>query len=268
MAFIDTIFTWLKDNLLALIITAVVIVVIIVINKVVSRQLNKLVRVQKLEKDAARNIKRLVKIFLFLILLIAIFSLFAEALSLVVTMFTLVGGTILGFAAINTIGNAIAGIILMTSKPIRVGDRIMYNGSYCDVEAVDFMYTKLKMLDNTMMWIPNQELMKNSIINYGKGNIPIQRTLKLTLDYSLNSAEIIPFLTEIISKIEGVLSEPKPSTVITGFPDYAVEYSIFYRVEGSDVMFSVDARVRQEVFKACKEKGYDLSVPSLYKKID
>lgn len=268
MAFLDTLFTWLKDNIVGLIIAAIVLVVLIVINKIVKRQLKKLVRAQKLEEDVARNIGRLFKIFLILVLLIAIFSLFAEALSLVVTMFTLVGGTILGFAAINTIGNAIAGIIIMTSKPIRVGDRIMYSGSYCDVEAIDFMYTKLKMLDNTMMWIPNQELMKNSIINYGKGDIPVARTIKLTLDYSLNSAEIIPFLTEIVSKVDGVLEDPKPSTVISGFPDYAVEYSTFYRVAGSGVMFTVDSRVRQEVFKACKEKGYDLSVPSLYKKVD
>jgi small-conductance mechanosensitive channel len=34
------------------------------------------------------------------------------------------------FAAINTIGNAIAGLIVMTSKLFRVGDGRFFNGQF------------------------------------------------------------------------------------------------------------------------------------------
>jgi small-conductance mechanosensitive channel len=81
---------------------------------------------------------------------------------------TLLGGTILGFAAINTIGNAIAGFIVMTSRPFRIGDRILFKGQFADVIAIELIYTKIETLDKVLVSVPNQEMLKTEIENLGR----------------------------------------------------------------------------------------------------
>ena len=72
---------------------------------------------------------------------------FSEGIALITTMFTIIGGTILGFAAMNTLGNMIAGIIIMVSKPFNVGDRIIFKQKLADVIDIKLVYTELKDLD-------------------------------------------------------------------------------------------------------------------------
>jgi small-conductance mechanosensitive channel len=45
-------------------------------------------------------------------------------------VFTVAGGTIIGFASMNTIGNIIAGLIVMVNRPFKVGDRIMFGNKF------------------------------------------------------------------------------------------------------------------------------------------
>jgi len=55
-------------------------------------------------------------------------------------LFALVGGTVIGFASINTRGNAIAGLIVVINRPFGVGDRLYYKGQFIDVEGMEISY--------------------------------------------------------------------------------------------------------------------------------
>lgn len=71
----------------------------------------------------------------------------------------LAGGTIIGFASMNTIGNVIAGTIVLISKPFKIGDRILFNKQFADVVPIDLIYTRMKTLDNVLISVPNQQLL-------------------------------------------------------------------------------------------------------------
>jgi small-conductance mechanosensitive channel len=77
----------------------------------------------------------------------------------------LVGGTVIGFASINTIGNMIARLIEMTNRPFGVGDRLYYNNQFVNVEGIEIIYTKVRTIDDVLLAIPNQELLKTEIEN-------------------------------------------------------------------------------------------------------
>ena len=63
---------------------------------------------------------KIIRFVLILFYIILVFSMFAsEATGVVTGIFAVSGATIIGFASMNTIGNAIAGLIIMISKPFR-----------------------------------------------------------------------------------------------------------------------------------------------------
>ncbi|TFG01136.1 MAG: mechanosensitive ion channel, partial [Promethearchaeota archaeon] len=123
--FIEDLFGWLLENLDRLISVLVVIVIIFLLYYVLKSQINRLMRKEKLDESNARNLIRLLKIISYTIGLIIFSLLFAQELAYFTGIISIAGGTVIGFAAMNTLGNLIAGIIIVTRKPFQVGDRIL-----------------------------------------------------------------------------------------------------------------------------------------------
>ncbi|MDX1798712.1 MAG: mechanosensitive ion channel, partial [Candidatus Lokiarchaeia archaeon] len=138
---IEVIFGWIYDNLFNILTIAIAIIIGWIIYVIFKKQVKRLQRQEKLEDQTARNLQRIIKIVIILIIISMILVQFVEAIGLITSLFTLVGGTIIGFAAINTFGNAIAGIIIMSSRPFVVGDYIMYNNKIARVHEIKLIYT-------------------------------------------------------------------------------------------------------------------------------
>ena len=150
-----------------------------IIYLLVKKQILKLVKLEKLEINTANNIIKLIKYLIVLIVLTAIISQFAASIGLVTALLTVVGGTIIGFAAMNTLGNMIAGIIIMISRPFSVGDRITYEGNLADIVGIKLIYTTMVDLDNIKISVPNQRLLSQDIKDFGKKEI-IRRHVTIT----------------------------------------------------------------------------------------
>ncbi len=75
-------------------------------------------------------------------------------------------GIIVGFAARQTLANAIAGILLAITQPIRIGDLVTFEDDTGTVEDVRLTYTYLRSEDGRRIIIPNERLAQNTIQNH------------------------------------------------------------------------------------------------------
>ena len=75
-------------------------------------------------------------------------------------------GIIVGFAARQTLANAIAGILLAITQPIRIGDLVTFEDDTGTVEDVRLTYTYLRSDDGRRIIIPNERLAQNTIENH------------------------------------------------------------------------------------------------------
>jgi small-conductance mechanosensitive channel len=187
---------------------------------------------------------------------------FGFDVGLVAGFMALAGGTILGFASMNTIGNAIAGIIVMISKPFKIGDRIIFNKQFADVVAIDLIYTRMRTLDNVMISVPNQQLLTSEIDNYGKKET-VRRNCTVTIGYDSPSEQVEKVLLEAAAKVEGVLKEPKPHVWVTGMLNYSVEYTLYVFISQIKMLPIIDSHLKRMVLDVCREHGIDLATPSL-----
>jgi small-conductance mechanosensitive channel len=134
--------------------------------RILSREINRLTERKKLEENVAYNLNRLFKWLFGMIAVGVVIAQFGFDIGLVAGFLALAGGTIIGFASMNTIGNAIAGLIVMTSKPFKIGDRILFREQFADVVAIDLIYTRMKTLDHVLISVPNQQLLTFEIDNF------------------------------------------------------------------------------------------------------
>jgi small-conductance mechanosensitive channel len=263
---VNAIGEWFLSNLDNLVFSAVALIILYILYRVVVREIRSLKAKNRLEEHFAYTLIRMAKWVSAGLALAVVLAQWGVTMGVIAGLLAIYGGTIVGFAAINTLGNAIAGLIVMTSRPFKVGDRIFFNGQFADVIAIELIYTKMRTLDEVLVSVPNQELLKAEIDNYGKKNV-VRRHCTVTPGFEYDSAEVEKVLLEAAGKVSGVLEEPKPYVWITKFQNYAVEYGLYVFIKDIKRLPEIDAELHRKVLETCKEHEIDISTPLLLKQL-
>jgi small-conductance mechanosensitive channel len=265
--FFDTCCEWFFTNWQSLAFSIIGTVAVYAIYKLLNKEITKLKEQKKLEENVAVNLNRILKWLLALIAVGLVIAQFGFDIGLVAGFLALAGGTILGFASMNTIGNAIAGIIVMISKPFKIGDRILFNKQFADIVAIDLIYTRMKTLDNVLISVPNQQLLTSEIDNYGKKNI-LRRNCSVTVAYEMPSEQVEEVLLEAAAKVDGVLKEPGPYVWVTNLLNFSVEYTLYVFISQVKMLPIIDSNLKRTVLDVCRKKGIDLTTPNLIQSVD
>lgn len=265
--FFEVLLDLLSIYLIPILISLVAFAIGFIIYLLIKRQIFKLVKHEKLELNTAKNIVKVIKYLIVLIILTAILTQFAESLGLITALFTLVGGTIVGFAAMNTLGNMIAGIIIMVSRPFSVGDRILYDGKITDIVEIKLIYTIIVDLDNIKISVPNQMLLTQEINNFGKKEI-IRRHVTITPGFEEDRKKVEEVLLKAAGKLPQVLKDPKPYVWINSFQNYAVEYRLYVFIKEIKALPLIESELHKVVLDSCKENNIDIRTPLLHKVVN
>jgi small-conductance mechanosensitive channel len=78
---------------------------------------------------------------------------------------TAILGVIIGLASQQTLGNFIAGLLIATTQPVRIGDRVSYAGETGVVEEIGLTYTFIRTVDRRRLVVPNSKLASDPIVN-------------------------------------------------------------------------------------------------------
>jgi small-conductance mechanosensitive channel len=146
--------------------------------------------------------------------------------SSVVTLFTVFVGIAVSFAATGSLGNALAGIVLMSWRPYREGDRVeIGEGSYGDVLDLDIMFTKIKTIKNEIVHVPNLQVLGNKITNYS-GMKKVLAHQQVTIGYDFDRMAVEQLLLKSAALTKNLLPDPPPFVLIRNLDNYYVTYEI------------------------------------------
>ena len=265
--FLEACYNWFYTNWQSLVFSIIGVVAVYVAYRFLNKEITKLKERNKLEENVAFNLNRAFKWLFALTAMGIVVAQFGFDVGLVAGFVALAGGTIIGFASMNTIGNAIAGIIVMISKPFKIGDRIFFNKQFADVIAIDLIYTRMKTLDNVLISVPNQQLLTSEIENYGKKNT-VRRNCSITVGYEVPSEQVEKALLEAASKVEGVLKEPKPYVWVTNLLNFSVEYTLYVFISQIRMLPIIDSHLKRTVLDVCGKQGIELVTPNLIQNIN
>jgi small-conductance mechanosensitive channel len=75
-------------------------------------------------------------------------------------------GLVVGFAARQVLANALAGMMLAITQPIRIGDLVTFEDKTGTVEDIRLTYTYIRADDGRRVIVPNERLAQNTIENH------------------------------------------------------------------------------------------------------
>lgn len=113
----------------------------------------------------------------------------------------------LGLALQGSLSNLAGGIVIVLTRPFKIGDRIEAQGTVGDVEDVRMFYTYVITPDNKVVMIPNGVLANGVIINYSKKDIR-RVDLLFSISYDDNVEKAISVIKNICEKHNLILKNP------------------------------------------------------------
>ncbi len=201
-----------KNVLIAIIVYFIASKLIKWILKLTTKALNK----GKIEPIVVKFIYSIIKVGLYVLLFIAIVSIFGIPTTTFVTLFGTVTLSV-GLALQGSLANFAGGVLILIFKPFKVGDYIVACGDEGTVVGIDVFYTKLATVDNKMIVIPNGTLANSSVKNVSsmdKRRVDIQ----VGISYEADIAAAKSVLMEIIEK-DGNILKDKPINVFVASLD-------------------------------------------------
>lgn len=180
-----------------------------------------------------------------------------------------IGGLAVALAFQDTLANLFAGIYLLMEKTIRVGDFIrIENGQEGYVEDISWRTTRIRMLTNNMIVIPNSKLSQNIVVNYSmpekRMSVSIPVRVSRQSDPETVERVLADELGKAVAEIPEILSDPRPMVqFIPGVGDNALEFTLSCQIKEFANQSLVQHELKKRVFYRLKKEGIELPVSQI-----
>lgn len=131
-----------------------------------------------------------------------------------------VAGIGVGFALQGVLGNLMAGLTIIFTKPFRVGEYVSLLGVRGVVSTVELFSTTLLHPDQSRIVIPNRKIVGEILHNFGAIR---QLSLAVTVPVTTDLAEALAAATEVVAKNARVLKDPPPFVGVAQITDDTVK---------------------------------------------
>ena len=134
-------------------------------------------------------------------------------------------GVALSLSLQGSLSNLAGGITVMATRPFAVGDYVEAGGVSGTVNEIGLVYTKLKTIDNKIIFIPNGEISGEKIVNYNKQE---QRRVDLTFttSYDDDPERVKEIMRQVIGAHHKALFTPEPFVGTTSLGESSVGYTL------------------------------------------
>src|SRR5437588_493343 len=172
-----------------------------------------------------------------------------------------VAAIILGFAGQNLFGGIIAGISLQINRPYRVGDWLQLGERFAEVMEINWRSTRLRTNDAIYLDIPNNEIVKQTIVNLHYPTEVHAMRIRVGLEYRVPPNLVKDVLARAASSANGVLAHPPVKVFLVDFSEYAVIYEIKFYMGNHARINEINDAVRTNVWYELKRQGITIPFP-------
>jgi len=168
-------------------------------------------------------------------------------------------GIVLGLAAQSSLGNVFAGLVLVFSQALRVGDMVEYEGEVAVIEDISLTHTILRLRDGRTIVIPNSNMLNSRIVSYTMPEEKVAATITVGISYESDLNDAIKAMLEAARDHPKVLKNPAPQVIITGFGDFSINLKLLAWISDPWIKPIVESDLISMIYE--KFKKYNVEIP-------
>jgi small conductance mechanosensitive channel len=168
-----------------------------------------------------------------------------------------VAGAGIAIAMQGVLGNLVAGLTIIFTKPFRVGEYVAMVGVEGRVEAVDLFSTKLSHADRSLVVVPNRKIVGEILHNYGEIR---QLELSVELAGAGDLDRALAAVREVVGANPRVLRDPAAAIGVSTLGGRSVGIAVRPWVKVPDVA-DASAEINKGIVDAFRDVRIEYPAP-------
>lgn len=206
---------------------------IFILTKYGTRLILKMLKRHPKLQDYQPIVKNILRILFFSIGILIILD--SVGISITPIMASLgIGGLAIGLALKETLSNYFSGLYLLVDRSIRVGDFIqLTSGEQGYVHDINWRSTRVRMLANQMITIPNSVLSSGAVLNFDFPSSEVAVLVELGVHYDSDLSQVERVTVEVAKTLQqtvsGAVKEHEPFIRFHTFADFSINFTVILR---------------------------------------
>jgi small conductance mechanosensitive channel len=246
------------DNQVAIIRFLAVLVVGYIAIKLVVMLMNHSRVMSKMDPTMFGFLRGLAKFFLYSVYTITLLTSIGVEVTTFIAMLSAVGLAI-ALSLQGNLTNFASALVILISKPFKVGDFIESQGNMGTVKEIQLLFTHILTPDNRKIVIPNSDLVNTRIINYTS-----EQNRRVDLVFSASYKDDVEFvksvITQVVNENELVLKDLDYVIRLGMHSPSSLDYDVKVWVH-KDNYWAARYALQEDVRKAFQENHVSLPIP-------
>ena len=189
------------------------------------------------------------------------------ALGLDVNRFTVLAGAFgvgIGFGLQTIVNNFVSGLILLTERPVQVGDTVQLegpNGVFGEVQRIGIRSSTVRTWQGAEVIVPNAQLISEQVTNWTLTDDKRRIEIPVGVAYGTAPPLVLELLKAVARSNPAILDDPAPTAFFMNFGDSALEFELRCWTDQPDRFMGVRSEVAVGVEAALREAGVTVPFP-------
>ena len=158
-----------------------------------------------------------------------------------------VATVLLGIAAQPLLGNLVAGLQIALSKPLRIGDSVVYEGDWGYVEEITYTYVLIQTWDQRRLVVPLRHLVTHPFENWTLRDAHLIKPIAFHADYTLDVDRVRDKFDEILRGRDDWDGEKEPTVEVVGAGDETIEVRALCSAKDPSTAWDLHCALREEL---------------------
>jgi small-conductance mechanosensitive channel len=152
-------------------------------------------------------------------------------------------------------------MILVFERPVQVGDSIEVGGVKGRITRIGIRSSTIRTFDGADVTVPNGSLLSDALTNWTMTDRLRRLEVSVGVAYGTDPDSVMRLLRQALAEQEGLLDQPAPMILFTGFGDSSLDFVVRAWVADNDIYVSTQSDLALKVNRILAENGIEIPFP-------
>lgn len=167
----------------------------------------------------------------------------------------------LGFGLQEIFANFVSGIIILTERPVGVGDTVTIGDISGVVSRIQMRATTVTDWDRKELIIPNKEFITGQVTNWNLSSAVLRLRLVVGIAYGSDTALAKRLLLQVAAECPAVLESPSPMALFMEFGDSTLNFELRAFIDDIENFSLVRDRLNTAIDQAFRAANIEIAFP-------
>lgn len=161
----------------------------------------------------------------------------------------------IGFGLQAIVSNFVSGLILLTERPVRVGDLINVKGNEGYIRKISVRSTEVETFDRATMIIPNTELITSAVTNWTHHNTPSRIKIPVSVPAATDVDLVQDILLHVARENKNVVATPEPRVMLLNIDGDNLGFELRCLIRSATIATQTKSELNFAILRAFRKVG-------------